>query len=262
MPRRARRIDPFKLNREIAYKGDLGKKRKDFCIEYIKKKKEVYKEIEAEQQRAVSEAGETITCHKGCGTCCVLFMQGTIQECEAAVYYLYENKEALSTFLKKYQVWRKKLKENNDIFKECARLWYDKSADGSPPEAIRAFEEATTRYQQQAISCPFLHKDSCLIYEVRPFLCSGTVATTQAQYCGPKSTQKPKMYRTQIPALFDKSFFYKEIEGYVFTFFPMTVYDILEGGYKTLAKMTGLEDLEKLALEQPEVKEAIERLTK
>ena len=66
------------------------------------------------------------------------------------------------------------------------------------------------------------------------------------------------MYRTQTPAVFDKSFYYREIEGFVLTFFPITVYDILEGGYKMLARITGLEDLEEAVLREPEVRAIME----
>jgi hypothetical protein len=257
-----KKVDQIKLNKEIAYKGEIGEKRKEFCQNYIKKKQEAFKQIEADQQRTVAINNETISCHDHCPNCCYLFMQANLQECEAAVYYLYQNEEALSVFLKNYTQWREKLKENNDIFKECASLWFDKVEAGAGPEKITAFEEAATRYQQQLLPCPFLHNASCMVYEVRPYLCAGTVATTPSEYCNPKSEKKSVAYKTQTSALFDKSFYFGEIEGYVFAFFPMTVYDILSDGYKAVARMAGIKDLEEKAMAQPEVKKALKALSR
>ena len=258
----ARKANRVKLNQQIAYKGEIGKKREEFCKEYLKKKKEVLKAIETDQKAAVAKNNETISCHDRCPNCCFLFMQANLQECEAAVYYLYQDKKALSTFLKNYRQWRKKLKDNKDIFKECASLWFDKTEAGAGPDKEKAFDEAAIRYQQQNISCPFLHKDSCMVYELRPYLCAGTVASSPGENCSPKSKKKPSMYKTQTPALFDTSFYFGEIEGYVFTFFPMTVYDILNDGYRTIAKMSGIAELEEKAMAQPEVKEIVEASSK
>jgi hypothetical protein len=61
--------------------------------------------------------------------------------------------------------------------------------------------------------------------------------------------------------VYDKSFYYKELEDYIFTFFPITVYYILEGGYKMLEAITGLTDLEDAALKDPEVQDILNRLS-
>lgn len=253
--------DPIELNREIAYVGEIGKKRRDFCIDYIEKKQEELRQIRTSQLRAITENHEYPSCHDGCPNCCYLYFQASLQECEAAVYYLYENPDKLDIFLNNYRPWRKKLKDNGDIFKECARLWYGFRAEGAKPEAKKAFEDAATRYQQQILLCPFVNNDgSCIIHEVRPYLCADTVCTSPEEDCHPKSGKTPKYYKTKTPALFDKSFYFGEMDGYVFAFFPITVYDILEGGYHTLAEMTGIEDLKKAAMSQPEVKAIIENL--
>lgn len=244
---RAKRVDPFKLNKEIAYKGSIGQKRKNFCIDYIEKKREILKELQADQIRTVAKNGETITCQKGCSYCCLLYMQASVQECEAIVYYLYHNEIALSTFLENYTDWRKELRKNGDIFKKCAQLWLDKTAPGADVEAHRAFEEETRRYHKQNIPCPFLYNNLCLIYEVRPFTCAGTVATTPPEWCSPSNPNKPKIYQTRTPAVIDTSFYYQEISGVVLTFMPLMVYSILKGGYKLLSIVTGLEDLEEVA---------------
>jgi hypothetical protein len=260
-PKRAKRTDPFRLNKEIAYKGSIGRKRKDFCISYIEKKRGIIKELQADQIQTAAKNGEAITCPKGCSYCCLLYMQASIQECEAIVYYLYHNEIALATFLGNYEDWRRKLSKNGDIFKRCAQSWLDKNAPGAGVEAQQAFVEEARRYQRQNIACPFLHNNLCVIYEVRPFTCAGTVATTPPEWCNPSNTNKPKLYQAQTPAVIDTSFYYKKIKGAVLAFMPLVVYGILKDGYRMLSIMTGLEDLEEKALKEPEIRQIIERLS-
>ena len=164
----------------------------------------------------------------------------------------------MKTFLKNYQTWRKKLHQNGDIFVECAELWYEKSGKAVDSPEDEAFKDAAARYRKQKLTCPFLSGCACSIYEVRPYLCAGTVATSPPEWCQVSNIKQPKMYRTQTPAMFDKSFYYNEIDaGYIFTFFPIAVYEILETGYKAIEKFTGLDGLEEAAMESPTVKKIV-----
>ena len=255
----AKRLDTFKLNREIAYKDNTGKKREDFCIDYIWIKKRILKELKAEQLQTVSNNGEKITCQKGCSYCCLLYVQASLQECEAIVYYLYHNEAALSIFLGNYTGWRKKLRQNGDIFKKCAQLWLDKAAPGASEETSRALEEEAKRYQEQNLPCPFLHNNLCLIYEVRPYTCAGMVATTSPECCNPASPNKPKVYQTRTPAIIDNSFYYRQVCGTVLAFMPLVVYGILKDGYKLISNIPGLEGLEIVAMHEPEVEAIVKR---
>jgi len=264
MPRntkRAKRIDSIRLNKEIAYKGDIGRRRQDFCVDYIEKKKGIIKEMQDDQVQAAEKDGETITCPKGCAYCCLLYMQASIQECEAIVYYLYQNESALNIFLGNYKRWRKKLRENGDIFRDCAQAWMKKSAAGAGEEEMQAFIKETKRYQGQDTHCPFLHNNLCLIYEVRPFTCVGTVASTPPEWCNPSNPNEPNIYWSRTPAVIDKSFYYKEIKDVVLAFMPIMVYGILEDGYRTLSIATGLYDLEEKALAEPQVKAVMKNFT-
>jgi hypothetical protein len=258
--KRVKGIDHIMLNKEIAYSGDIGRKRRDFCIDYINRKKKIIKEIQADQTRSAAKDGETITCPKGCAFCCLLYMQASIQECEAIVYYLYQNESKLNTFLENYKGWRKKLRENGEIFRECAQAWIDKSATGAGEKEFQAFVGETKRYRDQDMHCPFLYNNLCLIYEVRPYTCVGTVASTPPEWCNPSNPKEPKIYHTQTSAIFDKSFYYKEIKDVVLAFMPIMVYGILEDGYEMLSIATGLGDLDDKALADPQVKAIMKAL--
>jgi hypothetical protein len=251
-------VDSLALNREIAYLGDIGQKRRDFCIDFIKKKQSIIKQIQETQIEEIKAKWERITCHKGCSHCCHFYMHANIQECEAIVYYLYNNNEVLEAYLKNYEEWREKLSENGDIFKNCARLWYEKRVPGAGQKEEDAYNAESARYRDQGLACPFLINAACSIYEVRPFLCAGTVSSSPSKRCAKSSSNPPTIYRTQTPAIYDKSFYFKELDDYIFAFFPITVFYILEGGYETLGKITGLEELAKTAMNEPEIKKIVE----
>jgi Fe-S-cluster containining protein len=246
--------NPVLLNKEIAYAGDIGRKRREFCIEFIKKKQGVIKEIQDSQAKAVKANGQQITCHKGCDHCCHFYMHANIQECEAIVYYLYNNESVLEAYINNYTNWRQKLSENGDIFKNCARLWYEKRAAGAGQKEEDAFGAESNRYRDQGLPCPFLVDGSCSIYEVRPYLCVGTVSSTPSEWCAKESANTPTIYKSQTSAVFDRSFYYKDLDEYILTFFPITVYHLLESGYKMLEMITGLVGLNEKALNDPEVK--------
>lgn len=258
-PKRPKNIYTLKLNREIAYKGDIGQKREAFCIGYIEKKREILEQFRADQVKTTSNNGETISCQKGCSHCCLDYMQASVQECEAIVYYLYHHENTLSTFLKSYTKWRKKLRQNGDIFMECGQLWQNNTNPGASEETQRALQESEKRYQMQNVYCPFLFNDSCLIYEVRPFTCAALIATTPGQWCSLSSVNRAKTYVTRNPVVFDTSFYYNKISVTLLAFMPLFVYSILKYGYKLLSSIPGLEDLEKTLMEDAQVRDIVEK---
>jgi Fe-S-cluster containining protein len=256
MPSRARRYNT-KLNREIAYKGEIGKKREAFCIDYNRKKKELLDEFYSNQVEVTFNNKETISCREGCSYCCLAYMQSSVQECEAIVYYLYQHENTLSTFLKHYPKWRKKIREKGDIYRYCGEAWQKANLLPNDEKAQLALNKSERQYQEQNIPCPFLVNDSCIIYEVRPFTCAALIATTPGEWCSIKSTNKAKTYVTRNPIIFDTSFYYNQINKTVLVFMPLFVYSILKYGYRMLSSIPGLEDLEKTALEDAEIKDII-----
>ena len=241
--------DALKHNKETAYCGTIGGKRKAFCIDQIEKKKDIFKQFRSNQLEVISKNGETISCHKGCAHCCLAYMQASVQECEAIVYYLYLHEDALATFLRNYLPWREKLRQNGDIFKECGERWLTRNNGTKSEESLQALREAEGRYQRQLLYCPFLHEGSCLIYEVRPFTCAALVATTPGDWCAPTSADRAKTYVSHTPAVFDSSFFYNKITESTLGFMPLAVYGILADGYELLSNIPGLEGLEEAAME-------------
>ena len=240
-------MDSFTRNERNAYLGETGRKREEFCKEFIAKKQAIFTEFKASQAKTAAENGETISCGKGCTNCCQAYMQASVAECEAIVYYLYHHKEARDAFLASYPAWRQKLAEHGDIFKECGECWQDKEKTGGNETARAALIESEKRYLSQGLICPFTVDGACSIYEVRPFTCAALVATTPPERCLPGSSESAKMYVSHHPAIFDTSFYYNKLDNVMLAFMPLTVYNILEGGYGFLSNIPGLEGLEEAA---------------
>jgi hypothetical protein len=250
--------DYFAINREIAYIGKLGLQRKAFCIDYIKNKKRNLLLVERSQAKKTMEAGKSITCRKGCHFCCMAYVEASIQECEAIVYFLYENKEALSTFLQNYPKWRKEIKKNGDLFRNmtpCRNVDFKTIKSQDDQIITQRFEEENKRYYQQNILCPFFHNSLCSIYEVRPYTCTALVSTSPPGWCRPESLNEPDILMVYAPEIFtDLSFYYGKFKTRILSFMPVTVYEILKNGTFYLSRIVpGLEGLNSEFIADPAV---------
>ncbi len=257
---RRQEMDHFKLNREIAYIGEIGRVRKNFCIDYIKHKQSAINEIEEFLLKETRVKGETITCHKGCFFCCSQHVSTLLQESEAIVYYLYQHERPLNDFLEAYPKWRAQIGKNESLFRRVSQLYNEALVDRFSKEKDRSFMEAANQYLAQNIPCPFLSDGICSIYTVRPWACASLVATTPAEWCSPISPNKPQVCIVnwweriiQIP-------FYRKID-FILSTMPLAVYNILQGGTYYLSKFPGLESLEKEAMNDPEVRLVLRRLS-
>ena len=258
-------IDYFKLNREIAYKGRIGRQREDFCVRYIKHKQEVFKEIEKAQVEMATSMGETITCQKGCSFCCVQYVDASVQEGEAIVYYLYQNESVLNAFLRAYPAWREKVRESGDPFKRMTQHWKKAVASQYSKQSLQAGANEAEDYARRNIPCPFLHHGLCSIYEVRPLLCASLFATTPTEWCNPSNPNKARVYNLHtvvLEALHHSLFYYRNLKQPVISFMPVMVYEMLKGGFPLLSKVPGLEGLEDEAMNDPEIRPILQRYLK
>lgn len=237
--------DYFMINRAIAYKGRIGRQREDFCVNYIRRKKKRIKELQNATLKICTTKGDTIRCQKGCCFCCYMYVEATLQECEAIVYYVYQNENVLTTFLRRYPQWRENIKENGDLFKS---FW---NQEVTPENA-----EAEKRYHKQNIPCPFLDNQSCSIYEVRPFLCATHYAVSPPEWCNPQNPNKPDN-RTAYPLelMTDRSFYYGKLDSAYVSFMPIAVYEILKAGtyYFSAGGTPTLQNLDYEFCSDPEV---------
>jgi Fe-S-cluster containining protein len=239
--------DPFTINKRIAYLGEIGRKRQEFCQEYLIIKKAYFEQIRQTQRYMTARAGETISCGAGCVYCCAMFIEATIQECELIVYYLYTHDKAMTAFLARYSAWRESIFQGGELYQRCLGCW-DKD---NRQEAINKFKQKVTAAQEayyaQNLPCPFLSHGLCSIYEVRPYVCAGHIAVGGADNCRIGS-QKRRYSRNAFPeeVMRDTSFYYGKLQSQVVTFMQATVYELLKcGTYYYIAGASGLEKLDK-----------------
>ena len=127
-------------------------------------------------------------------------------------------------------------------------------------ETERAVADALLFYKIQNIPCPFLRDNICTIHEVRPFTCALHFATTPAEWCHPRNPDRAKVYKATVPSeMFDLSFYYGQLREPVFSFMPLTVYEILKSGFLYLSRLSGPETLASEAMNDPEVRAILER---
>lgn len=257
----AANMEFFGLNRQIAYKGKIGRAREDFCIRYIARKQAFLKEIELDQEEKTASAGEMITCHKGCANCCTQYILGTLQECEAIVYYLYQNKNALADFMTAYPVWRNKLRQYDTAFQAVKDAVNRQISEGVNEANTLAYEVANVRFMMLNLKCPFQNKtQECSIHEVRPWNCAKPVATTPSEWCHPFTNKKndlPNVYMSEkVP---EELPYFLPTKSLNVMLVHLGVWQILTEGFYWLSDIPGLEDMAKETMQDPEVQETVGR---
>lgn len=250
----------IRLSREIAYKGKVGRRREQFCIYSIRHKRDLIQQIDDEQNIAVKAIGKEITCRKGCyyTSCCMEYVDATVRECEAIVYYLYNHEIVLRLFVKKYKEWRNKVNAIEETMKTLEQLSFDLKI-----HTQKRMEETSKKYYESKIPCPFLNNNLCSIYEVRPYACSSYYVTTPLSQCHPDYLGEVKVTKP-MPAeeITNTEFYYRGLERPVFVCMQKAVYEILEKGYFYLSKIPGLEGLEKEAISDKKVRNKYRKYVK
>lgn len=241
----------FDLSERIAYKGKIGRKREAYCLRYTKQKKEVFEQIYRAITKEINEKGTTITCKKGCSfsSCCMEYVDATIQECETIVYFLYKNKAALKLFLQNYPEWRNKVKNVQNIEKFVNDNWL------SPVGKQKAVEKMGQEYYELKAICPFLDNNLCKIYEVRPYVCAGYYVTSPIEQCDPD-------YKGYVPVtkplppfeMTNQEFYYHKLQKPRLLCMPLAVHEILEKGYYYLDTLPGLNGLANEAIREKKVR--------
>jgi hypothetical protein len=246
--------DYVALNRLVAYKGAIGRAREAFCQEYRAAKLTVLAQIKEAFRRDADGLNRSVSCDRGCATCCQLFIVASLQECEAIVHFLYERQEALTHFMGAFEHWQGRLNRASRSFQRINGL-YRKTILGKESQAERAdFNAASDEFAAHAIPCPFLHEDACSIYEVRPYVCAGVVSLSPPAWCAQGHPQHRQMVylKSGLRHEQDLPYFMRPAGGLAFANMPTLVHEILTQGYAALASFPGLERLAGAA-DDPEV---------
>ena len=246
---------PLIINKAIAYKGNIGRLRERFCIQYVEHKKKAISVIEKSLREEAAAHNESITCSRGCSECCFLYVIASLQECEAIVYRLYQKQDTLLDFLRNYEAWSERVRRIESAFNTIVELSDQVHQLPDGDDAQSRFKSALHEYRLQKIPCPFLIGGSCSIYEIRPWSCAGLVSASPKEWCDPShpNSQEVKCYKPE-------TYFSAELHFYLSTkvdiylgCLPVMVYQILEEGYGALSRIAGLENLKDVVMQDPEV---------
>jgi Fe-S-cluster containining protein len=184
--------DNIAIHRDLAYIGGVGRRRKQFCIDYITGKQQFMAGMVATLRERASAEGGAISCSAGCSACCYLYVIANLQECEAIVYYLYQHEEKLRHFVDSFSAWREKVDSVWDTFLDISRLQQKRMSGEATAADDQTFDTALVTYRALDTPCPFLADGVCSIYEVRPYVCAALVTTTPAEWCGSRHPERAR----------------------------------------------------------------------
>ena len=238
-------IDPVTLNRDVAYAGEIGRHRRQFCLDYTAYKQAALAEGEKLLEGMVAAKGQNISCQKGCAKCCILYVFATLQEAECITYYLYQHEAVLQHFITAYRDWRRGLGVFENKLPRLERLIARNLYGELSAEEQERFSNDIDDYAGRNITCPFLLDNACSIYEVRPFVCAGVVAVTPAEKClwGVSGINKGEYHRLGFDLEKEMPYFVRPRNPILFGCLPELVHCLLEEGYSFLAGIEGLEEL-------------------
>jgi Fe-S-cluster containining protein len=254
--------DKLEVNRVIAYKGEVGRRREAFCAAYATAKKATLAAVAERLQQEAATNDKTISCGRGCSHCCKMFVVASLQECEAIVHHLYYHEPTLRLFRRNFARWNERILKIESSFRRINAIHARMTAGEASEAESNEFDTECDRYALQDIPCPFLADNACAIYEVRPYVCARIVAVTPSEWCRaghPRQTEAMHL-KAQMQFEKDMPYFTPLASDCVFSSMPLLVYRLLNDGYDALITVPGLEKLKDEAYNDPEVQAALKNL--
>ncbi len=164
----------------------IGQRRENFFTIYTEVMP-VYKMVDCvagEVVQLVNGGGEhRIACHRGCNTCCTVFVRATFAESAAIAHWLFEwsNADRLDRFRSKFASWRAAAGPEVDMLEVLATRSHVRLDSGSESQL---FAESVRTYHRRRLMCPFNADDgSCDIYPLRPVACRAFFVTDTSRGC-------------------------------------------------------------------------------
>lgn len=241
------------LNKRIAYEGQVGQERREWCEQFISWKTEQLKKITTGQSVIEKDSGHRISCSKGCSFCCSQHIGASLQECDSIVYHLYQRDDICRDFLRKYPAWRARLREHEKIFQEVNQAGSLAMCNPDDASAREVFMQKSRAYGELNIPCPFLEAGACSIYPVRPFVCANAIVVSPPEDCKSSSTNPPILLIGAPSQDTQPAYFRGPKDAFILSTAPQLVYEILMGGFIYLNDLPGLDGLEKEAFSDPRI---------
>jgi hypothetical protein len=173
--------------------GSYGSWRREFCRKYqelfIQARNNTYNSL----VKTLSSKGKTISCRKACTYCCSHYVAAPLAHGLVIVDFLYRNKELLKKFIHNYKKWCHKGYDISTINDHIRTQAFSSSMPIN--DIIEVTRPLSMRYLEMEIPCPFLVNDTCFIYPVRPFPCSGQYSVSPPDWCAPATDKKAEIYQ-------------------------------------------------------------------
>ncbi len=236
------------VSADEAYWGEIGQKRARFCADFLARKPAAFERIQREIFAQITARGEQATCRAGCPACCVMYVQADIQEAEAIVYYLYQHRERLISFLQRFGEWGERMRRAGEPFGTVEAIMREQREEQATRAERDKLLQVMFRYHEAAIPCAFLVDGSCGIYPARPCACANHYVTTPSEWCRPErwkdpANPKPRFYLTDVSEIGGLEFYHGKLARARLGFMQIMVHRILTGGLHYVAAATGLNDL-------------------
>ncbi len=243
----------IQFNRDIAYSGEIGRRREAFCRRYLKFKQRLMDEINTEQREFASKQGHTISCHKGCAFCCSQLIQASLGECELIVFYLYNNEQILNAFIKAFPLWLDQA-QKYPVFNKIEEAQRNRLAGKMNDDSLHQLRNKLRSYWELQIPCPLLIDNTCSIYEVRPWACTSVISVSPSEWCNPLLKKVPKTYCLQMTAVIHLPFYDKKSSiNLPDRNMAHAVYKMLVDGFEYYLNIPGLESIYQEFTEDDEV---------
>ncbi len=140
-------------------------------------------EAQVLEQRRLLQAGQRVSCEKGCAACCRMLVPISVPEAFAltnTIDRLDQNER--NRLLSKLDLAQQQLARAG-ILKQLSSL-----ADSSEPLSDEAIEPLNRAYYALRMPCPFLDNETCSIYADRPAACRELAVTSPATECQDMTT--------------------------------------------------------------------------
>jgi Fe-S-cluster containining protein len=252
----------IQFNREIAYLGEIGHRREEFCERYLKFKQRFIDAINTEQEEFASKQGQTISCHKGCAFCCGQLIQASLGECELIVFYLYHNEDVLNSFVRAFPSWLERA-QKHPVLNKIEEAQRNRLAGKMSNDSMEQLGMELRSYWELQITCPFLMDNICSIYEVRPWACTSVISVSPSEWCNPVLKKEAKTFCLQMTPVIHLPFYDKDASvNLPDRNVPETVYKILVDGLRFFSDVPGLECLYHEFMNDNEIASAVRNINK
>ncbi len=135
-------------------------------------------EVQKLELTRAREAGQTLSCHKGCAACCRMLVPISAPEAFALANMMDRlappERERL---LSKLDLAQQRLAQAG-VLQQLSAL-----AESSDPVSDEAIEPLNRAYYALRMPCPFLDNEICSIYDDRPAACRELAVTSPATDC-------------------------------------------------------------------------------